>query len=102
LAAAGRGNDAVGLGDEARSGLRRQALTWLRADLRAWGQLVAGGTPQARAAAGRALARWRQGPDLAGVRDAAALAKLPEPERQAWRRFWDKVAALRKHVEAKE
>jgi hypothetical protein len=31
-------------------------------------------------------------PDLAGLRDAAALARLPEAERQACRQFWSDVA----------
>src|SRR5262245_64417322 len=31
--------------------------------------------------------------DLAGVRDEASLAQLPEPERQAWRKLWAEVEA---------
>jgi serine/threonine-protein kinase len=96
--AAGQGEDAAGLKDEKRSGLRRQALTWLRADLRAWARLVQGGTPQARAAAGRALADWRQDADLTGLRDEAALAKLPAAERDACRQLWAEVAALRERA----
>jgi hypothetical protein len=30
-------------------------------------------------------------PDLAGVRDEAALSKLPEKERGLWREYWDEV-----------
>ena len=33
-------------------------------------------------------------PVLAGVRDPAALATLPEPERHAWQTFWQDVAGL--------
>jgi hypothetical protein len=31
---------------------------------------------------------WKGDPDLAGVRDTHALAKLPEAERAAWRALW--------------
>ena len=40
------------------------------------------------------LAHWQQDTDLASVRDQEGLAKLPEDERQQWRRLWDDVAAL--------
>jgi tetratricopeptide (TPR) repeat protein len=102
LAAAGQGQDTAGLSDEGRSGLRRQALTWLRADLRAWDRLAGGTAPQASAAAARALAHWRRDADLAGLRDEAVLAKLPEAERQAWRKLWADVAALLQRAQAKE
>ena len=36
----------------------------------------------------------RANPDLAGVRDAAALEKLPPAERAEWGRLWDGVAGL--------
>jgi hypothetical protein len=39
--------------------------------------------------------RARRGlPMLAGVRNPAALANLPEPERQAWQAFWQQVEGL--------
>jgi hypothetical protein len=41
----------------------------------------------------RSLATWLSGPALATVRDAAALAKLPDAERESWQRFWTDVAA---------
>ena len=37
---------------------------------------------------------WKADADLAGVRDADALAKLPEPERAEWITLWDEVDAL--------
>jgi hypothetical protein len=33
-------------------------------------------------------------PVLAGVRDPAALANLPESERQTWQAFWEEVEGL--------
>jgi hypothetical protein len=42
------------------------------------------------------LRHWQQDPDLAGVRDAAELEKLPEAERAEWKKLWEDVAALLK------
>jgi hypothetical protein len=74
--------------------LRGQALAWLRADLRARAAWVEKGTPQQRAAVVKVLRHWQADPDLAGVRDAAALAGLPEAERADWQRLWADVQAL--------
>jgi tetratricopeptide (TPR) repeat protein len=98
LTAAGRDRDADTVGPADRLALRRQALTWLRADLHAWSRLAEGGTPQARAAAARALAWWLEDPDLAGLRDESALANLPAAERDACRQLWADVAALLRRV----
>jgi tetratricopeptide (TPR) repeat protein len=40
------------------------------------------------------LATWQTDPDLASVRDPAALAKLPDSEREQWRHLWTDVAAM--------
>ena len=48
----------------------------------------------APAAARQVLEGLRGLPVLAGVRDPAALADLPEPERQAWQAFWQGVEGL--------
>ena len=40
------------------------------------------------------LQHWKADADLAGVRDADGLAKLPEPERAEWIKLWDEVDAL--------
>jgi Flp pilus assembly protein TadD len=93
-AAGGQGEDAAGLGEPDRAGWRRQALEWLRADLAAWARKADGGKPEDRAAAQKALQHWQGDADLAGLRDEAALAKLPEGERAACRQFWRDVAAL--------
>jgi Tfp pilus assembly protein PilF len=94
LAAAGKGEDAAKLEDEGRTRLRGQALAWLRADLRTWAALVEKGTPQDRAFAVKALRHWQANPALAGVRDAATLAGLPQAERADWQRLWADVRAL--------
>jgi hypothetical protein len=42
-------------------------------------------------------------PDLAGLRDPAPLAKLPDPEQEVCRKLWADVAALlKKAQEAKK
>jgi hypothetical protein len=74
--------------------LRSRALGWLRADLAGWSRRFASDPAQARPAIVRTLSFLRADPDLAGVRDADAVAKLPETERGAWRSFWAEVDAL--------
>ena len=73
LAAAGRGEDAATLDDQARTRLRKHALDWLRADLALWTKQL----ETDRATVQGRMRHWQQGSDLAGIRDAAALAKLP-------------------------
>jgi hypothetical protein len=62
--------------------------------LRAWTAQVEKGTPQQRAAAAKRLRHWQADPDLAGMRDAAALGGLPQAERADWQRLWADVRAL--------
>jgi serine/threonine-protein kinase len=94
LASCGKGKDAAGLNGKERSRLRRQALAWLRADLTAWQDRFQQAPKQARLALSQALRHWQKDTDLAGVRDKAALDKLPEAERKEWANFWADVAAL--------
>jgi hypothetical protein len=54
---------------------------------------------------GRARYPARQDPahaDLASIRDPAAVAKLPDGEREACQKLWADVAALLKKVEGKK
>ena len=46
------------------------------------------------------LTHWQTDPDLAGVRDQAGLAKLPDTERAAWAKLWADVEALRNRARA--
>ena len=101
LAAAGQGIDDPPPDDAAKAELRRRALGWLRAELAAWSKLLDSDDPQARAAVAPTLRHWRQAPDLAGVREPAALETLPEAEREQWRGLWAKVDALLAEVSAK-
>src|SRR5262249_50342757 len=88
LAAAGQGADADTLDDKERAHWRKQALDWLRADLAAWARV-----PD-RAVVQKVLKLWQQDSRLGGVRDAAALAKLPQAERPEWQRLWADVETL--------
>ena len=48
--------------------------------------------PKAHAFILQTLKHWQSDPDLAGIRDADVLAKLPEAERAAFQKLWRSVA----------
>jgi eukaryotic-like serine/threonine-protein kinase len=99
LAAAGQGEDAAKLDDNERRRLRQQALDWLKANLTFWGNRFNSGPPQPRPGLVKVLSRWQEDPDLAGIRDAAALAKLPADEQKAFTQFWADVAVMLKKAQ---
>ncbi len=80
--------------DAARARLRQQARGLLRAEVAAQAQRLLSASPAEAAAARQVLEGLRGLPVLAGVHDPAALADLPEPERQAWQAFWQEVEGL--------
>jgi serine/threonine-protein kinase len=94
LAGGGHGDGGAGLGESERAALRKQARHWLRLDLAAWAKKVETGTAADRIQAQKTLAPWRDDPDLAGLRDADTLKRLPPAERQECRALWEEVAAL--------
>ncbi len=94
LAAAGQGEDAAKLVDNERARLRKQSLDWVRADLALWTKQLDSNQPADRATVQWTMNHWRDDPDLAGLRDEAPLAKLPEAERKAWQALWGEVRAL--------
>jgi hypothetical protein len=85
--------------NEESARLRQQALDWLRADTEAQGKRLKSDRPAESNAARQALAHRLQDTDLAGVRDKAALDKLPEDERMAWQKLWAETEALLKSAE---
>jgi tetratricopeptide (TPR) repeat protein len=99
LAAAGQGEDAAKLDDKEKARLRKQGLTWLRADLALRARQLEGSQRGARMAAQNALRDWQHDSDLAGIRDAAALARLPPEERGRYERLWADVAGLLKKAQ---
>jgi tRNA A-37 threonylcarbamoyl transferase component Bud32 len=80
--------------EDARARLRQQALALLRAEVAAQAQRLSGASPAEATAARQVLESLRSLPVLAGVHDPAALADLPESERQAWQAFWQEVEGL--------
>jgi tetratricopeptide (TPR) repeat protein len=78
----------------ARTRLRAQALAWLRADLEAWTRRAPEPMQAARDEVRVKMRHWQTDPDLAGVRDAEPLARLPESERTAWTALWAEVDTL--------
>jgi hypothetical protein len=84
-----------------RRWLRQQALDWRKAERTVWGRLLESGPPQARPAIVRTLSHWQKDTDLAGIRDATALAKLPADEREALTKLWADLAAPLKRAEEK-
>jgi tetratricopeptide (TPR) repeat protein/tRNA A-37 threonylcarbamoyl transferase component Bud32 len=92
--------DTARLDDAERALLRRQALGWLRADLDLWAKQLEIGTPEAREAVRGPLQNWRRDTDLAGLRDPAAIGKLPEAEWGPWLKLWADVDALLRRADA--
>ena len=95
LACCGQGMDSATVDDEERARLRRQALGWLRADLVAWRERMQKEPDKTRTVVVQTLSHWLLDPDLTGVRDREALAKLPEAERIQWQKLWQEVEAQR-------
>lgn len=94
LAAFRHDQDPIKLGETERGRFRQTALAWLQADLALWKRAVQTSNPKRRAMRMELLRRANT-PALAAVRDPAALANLPAPERQAWQQLWADVRALR-------
>jgi len=90
-AGCGQGRDAADLDEKSRAGFRRQALDWLRAELKSWRRLLEKDPGNAWVVVGN-LRHWLEAPDFAGVRGPGALGRLAEAERQVWQRLWADVA----------
>ena len=80
--------------DAARARLRHQARELLRAEVAAQAQRLSSASPAEAAAARQVLEVLRGLHVLAGVRNPAAVANLPESERQTWEAFWQEVEEL--------
>jgi hypothetical protein len=91
-AAAGKGDD--------KAKLRAQTLDWLRADLELAAKQFQTGKAEPVLRLVQQLPRWQTEPNLASVRDANALAALPEKEQAEWRKLWTDVDELIKQIRA--
>jgi len=94
LAGSGQGMDDPPPDDAAKARWRKQAIDWLKADLAARSKLLDSGTSQARQSISQTLEHWKADTDLAGLRDAAPLAKLAADEQKACRAVWAEVDVL--------
>jgi hypothetical protein len=101
LAGCGQGRDASELDDKERARLRRKAVLWLRADLAHWTKQVQSAKPSDRTVVRQTLQHWQDDSDLAGLREMAALQKLPADERELCQKLWADVADLLKKVQGK-
>jgi serine/threonine-protein kinase len=100
LASSGQGKDDPPLDDGAKARWRKQAMDWLKADLAAWSKILESGPQQERQTVTKTLQHWKSDTDLAGIRDAAALAKLPAEEQAVCRAVWAEVGSLVKKAQA--
>jgi Flp pilus assembly protein TadD len=98
LAGCGRGQDAAKLDTKERARLRRQALDWLGADLKAYRQLLDKSADKAGPAIAQRMQHWLRDADFAGVRGPDALANLPEAEKDGWKKLWAAVEELGKRA----
>jgi serine/threonine protein kinase len=71
------------------------------ADLTLRTKQLESGDRAARAQVQQMLKHWQQDSDFVGIRDKAALEKLPPDEQKACTQFWADVAALLKKAEEK-
>jgi serine/threonine-protein kinase len=83
-------------GEQAR--LRGLALGWLRDEVAALGKLAEGAAPAKRAFVQSRLRDAQNDDDLASVRNADAIARLPESERGDWNKLWQEVESLRRRA----
>jgi Flp pilus assembly protein TadD len=99
LAGTSRGMDRPPLDEATKAFWRKQALEWLQADLNLRAKQLETGTPSMRNEVREKLQYWLHDPALAGIRDEAEVAKLPESEQAASRRLWGQVERLASEVQ---
>ncbi len=91
LAGCGHGEEGGNLAAGEKAKLRRQGRAWLREELNLCAKQAQ--TEQARPVlqAMSRLRAWQREAELAGVRDASDLARLPDEELKAWQKLWQDV-----------
>jgi eukaryotic-like serine/threonine-protein kinase len=99
-AAAAAGKDDPPTGEAERAVRRKQALDWLTDELDDLPRLADGSALRQRANVRGPLWLWRNDVHLAGFRGPQALARLPQGEREAWQKIWDRVDALENQLRA--
>jgi serine/threonine-protein kinase len=99
LAGFGHGADAAGLSEAERARWRRQARTWLRADVAAWTRKLDTGVPPDHDLVRKVSARWWADPGLTWLRDAGVVEGLPPGERQECLALWQDAGAVLRRAE---
>jgi eukaryotic-like serine/threonine-protein kinase len=102
LAGTSRGSAPPPLDENARAGLRRQALDWLAEDLAAYDRRLEDGIYRHRIEILNPLGRWWVDPALAGLRDEKAIAALPDEERAAILALWTRAGAVLERARGRE
>jgi eukaryotic-like serine/threonine-protein kinase len=100
-AASGQGKDDPVPDDDTKAELRRHALTWLNADLSAWKRISMTIAPGSKELVAKTITHWKTDPDLAGIRDDATLAPLPQAERSALKQLWNEVEKVLTELEGR-
>jgi hypothetical protein len=80
--------------EDARARLREQAWALVRDEVATQAQRLSSASPAEATAARQVLEALLGLPVLDGVRSPAALADLPESERQTWQALWQEVEGL--------
>ena len=80
--------------ETAQAQYRKQAHTWLRAELSSWEKVALTIEAGNHEAVAKAITPWKENANLASVREKTELAKLPEEERKEWQAMWASVDAL--------
>jgi tetratricopeptide (TPR) repeat protein len=101
LAGCGRGEDQDTLEVGEAVAWRKRAVAWLRTFLESLETRAEKGGLNERHRVLGDLRRLRLDPDLAGLRDQAAIAALPASEQSTCRSLWDSVDSLMKRIRAK-
>jgi hypothetical protein len=92
LAGCGQGQDAAELDEETCAAFRRQALVWLRAEMKARHRQLEQEPEKAGPTVALDLQDWLRDHHFDGVRGPEALARLPAAERQEWQKLWADIA----------
>jgi serine/threonine-protein kinase len=94
LAGCEQATDGSRLSAEQRTRWRKQALTWLRADLAAWARTLDTDGAMDRDLVKKMLMYWQAEPDLSALREISALAQWPADERKDCFALWNEVRAV--------
>jgi tetratricopeptide (TPR) repeat protein len=102
LAGSGGDEEEAKLSEDERARWRKEARTWLRADLAAWKRMIDRDSSANRTLVRQTLMGWQTDRDLDGLRDPQALEKLPPSEREECRALWKEVRVLGRHAQSAE